>query len=388
MKIKTCLTILALLVLFFGGVITTRTFADSEDDAGELTGVIQSLPSGSLVGDWRVADHTIHVTSATRINQEHGQAAVGARVEVKGTAHLPSGGLVGDWQVGGRTIHVTSATRIDQEHGQATVGARVEVKGTAQSDGSITASTVEVKSSGSGDGSGMGGGSGSGGGMGGGSHDAGELTGVVQSLPSGGLVGDWQVADHTIHVTSATRIDQEHGQATVGARVEVKGTAQSDGSITASTVEVKGSSGGGSGDPMPMEFKGTIEGFPSGFVGDWQVGGRTIHVTATTRIEQELGPVAVGAFVEIKGTMQTDGSMTATSIEVKSNVAGGDGRDELKGTIESLPGGGLIGDWRVGGHTVHVTATTAINTEPCPAAVSSAIGRSADAPFTSPLPRA
>src|SRR5205085_1870341 len=110
--------------------------------------------------------------------------------------------------------------------------------------------------------------------------------------------------------------------------------------------------------------KGTIESFPAGFVGDWTVGGRTIHVTASTRIETNDGPVAVGAFVEVEGRLRADGSMDATKIEVKSNPAGGDGRDELKGIIESLPGtSGFIGDWRVAGRTVHVSTATLINTE-------------------------
>jgi len=113
------------------------------------------------------------------------------------------------------------------------------------------------------------------------------------------------------------------------------------------------------------EFTGTVSSLPSGgFIGDWTVDGRTVHVTASTRIETNDGPVAIGAFVEIEGTLRADGSMAATKIEVKSNPAGGDGRDELKGTITSLPNTqGFIGDWTVGGRTVHVSAATVINTE-------------------------
>jgi cytoskeletal protein CcmA (bactofilin family) len=202
-----------------------------------------------------------------------------------------------------------------------------------------------------------------------GGDDAGEVKGTIQSLPASGLVGDWRVANRTIHVTVTTRVDQEHGAAGVGASVEVKGTPQSDGSLNATSIEVKSgtdgsSGGGGSDDSAPMDFKGTIETFPSGLIGDWRVGGRILHVTAATRIQQELGPVAVGAFVEVKGSVQTDGSMNATKIEVKSNVAGNDGRDELKGAIESLPNTtGFTGDWRVGGRTVHVTTFTVIDRE-------------------------
>lgn len=122
-----------------------------------------------------------------------------------------------------------------------------------------------------------------------------------------------------------------------------------------------GKGGGGDGS---MKFTGTIESFPPALVGDWRVGGRTIHVSPQCELAQEVGPVAIGAVVEILGAVLSDGSMNATKIEVTSNVAGGDGRDDLKGVIESLPNtANFIGDWRVSGHTVHVIAATAINTE-------------------------
>ncbi|MFL6216862.1 MAG: DUF5666 domain-containing protein [Blastocatellia bacterium] len=214
-------------------------------------------------------------------------------------------------------------------------------------------------------------------------HEA-EFTGTVSSLPSGGFIGDWTVDGRTVHVTASTLINEEDGHITVGAVVKVEGRALADNSVNATEIELRqagsgggsgsggsgsgsGGSGSGSGggdDSSQPHFKGTIESFPAGFVGDWQVGGRTIHVTASTRIETNDGPVAIGAFVEIEGTLRADGSMNATKIEVKSNPAGGDGRDELKGTITSLPNTpGFIGDWTVAGRTVHVSAATVINTE-------------------------
>jgi Domain of unknown function (DUF5666) len=203
-----------------------------------------------------------------------------------------------------------------------------------------------------------------------------KFTGVIESLPNtAGLVGDWRVAGRTVHVTSSTRIEQEDGRVAVGATVKVEGTTRSDNSFDATEIEVKqGAAGVGDDDAQPT-FKGTIETLSNapGFVGDWRVGGRIIHVTAATRIETEFGPIAVGAFVEIHGTVRADGSMDATRIETKSNIAGGDGRDELKGTIESLPAGGLVGDWRVAGRTVHVTATTVINQEHGSAAVGATV---------------
>jgi hypothetical protein len=67
---------------------------------------------------------------------------------------LPNSGLIGDWRVAGRTVHVSAATEIRQEKGSAVVGAHVEVKGTTQSDGSTNATRVEVLSSSGGGGGG------------------------------------------------------------------------------------------------------------------------------------------------------------------------------------------------------------------------------------------
>lgn len=193
-----------------------------------------------------------------------------------------------------------------------------------------------------------------------GGDDRSKLKGIIESLPSSGFVGDWTVSGKTVHVTSATRIEQEEGQAEPGAFIEAKGTFRSDGSFDATKIEVKRRGE----DEGEMHFKGTIESLPlSGLIGDWRVGGRTVRVTVATRIEAEIGPVTVGAFVEVEGAMQGDGVFLASEIEVKSNVEGGDGRDELKGTIESLPSSGLIGDWTVSGRTVHVSDSTKINQE-------------------------
>ena len=200
-----------------------------------------------------------------------------------------------------------------------------------------------------------------------------KFTGTVESLPNtAGFIGDWRVGGRTVHVAATTRIEQEDGRVAVGATVKVEGTRRSDNSVDAQEVEVRSGPGGGDDDgdgdddSGAPEFKGTIQSLPgtAGFIGDWRVGGRTIHVSASTRIETEDGPVAVGAFVEIKGVVRTDGSMDATKIEVKSKVGGDDGRDELKGAIESLPAGpGFAGDWRVSGRIVHVTAATILDQE-------------------------
>jgi len=202
-----------------------------------------------------------------------------------------------------------------------------------------------------------------------------KFTGVIESLPNtAGFIGDWKVTGRTVHVTSATRIEQEDGAVAVGATVKVEGTTRSDNSIDAREIDVKEAAE--NENENETKFMGTIESLPAtpGFIGDWRVGGRTIHVSTTTKINTEEGPVAVGAFVEIEGTLRADGSMDASKIEVESNVNGNDGRDELNGVIESLPNTpGSIGDWKVSGRTVHVTAATIIDQENGPVVVGASV---------------
>ncbi|HEU4390531.1 MAG TPA: DUF5666 domain-containing protein, partial [Blastocatellia bacterium] len=148
----------------------------------------------------------------------------------------------------------------------------------------------------------------------------------------------------------------------VGALVQVKGTQHPDGSMDATSIEVKSNPGDG-----PDELLGTIDSLPATgtLVGDWQVSGHTVHVTASTLINREHGAVAVGALVEVKGTQGADGSITANSIEIKTNIDGGSGASgTVKGPIESLPSSAsLLGDWVVKGRTVHVISSTKLKAE-------------------------
>lgn len=66
-----------------------------------------------------------------------------------------------------------------------------------------------------------------------------------------------------------------------------------------------------------IDLDGVVETMPaSGFVGTWQVSGRTVVVTATTEIDQEEGQLAVGVLVEVEGVEQADGSILASELEV------------------------------------------------------------------------
>lgn len=197
-----------------------------------------------------------------------------------------------------------------------------------------------------------------------------ELKGSVTALPAGGLIGDWTVASRTVHVSAATRIRTDGGPAAVGAVAEVKGASRSDGSIDAVDVEIL-SPASASAPPEEAHFLGLVSSRPSsGFVGDWTIGGKTVHVTTATRIEAEGGTPAAGASVEVEGTIRPDGSVDAKSLEVRAAPPGGAPPEagapeaEARGIVESLPANaGFAGDWKVAGAVVHVTAATTIRTE-------------------------
>lgn len=72
-----------------------------------------------------------------------------------------------------------------------------------------------------------------------------------------------------------------------------------------------------------IEFEGAVESLPatSGWIGEWKVAGMTVVVDATTKIDQEDGPVAVGAYVEVEGVPQRGGAVKATEVEVEMPAA-------------------------------------------------------------------
>ncbi|MFY9574493.1 MAG: DUF5666 domain-containing protein [Blastocatellia bacterium] len=342
-----------------------------DKDDVEFSGLIEGLPASGLVGNWVVGGRTVHVSNSTRIKMEHGLVALNVFVEVKGSQQadgsvtateievqspqqaghkiefqgniqtLPIGGLIGDWVVSGRTVHVSSDTRIkDKDEVVAAVGVFVEVKGALQPDGSVNATEIDLEA-------------------GPGVIREVKFSGFISALPASGLIGDWMVSGRAVHVTNDTRIKLEQGLVALNAFVEVEGVLRGDGSVDASEIEVKAAPG----SSRQTDFKGFVKTLPpSGLIGNWVVEGRTVHVSSATHIKQEQGVVAVKAFVDVRGLLQSDGSVNATEIDVVA-TPGSTHQFQFEGFIDGLPAGGLIGDWVVSGHTVHVSSTTRVQQE-------------------------
>lgn len=108
-----------------------------------------------------------------------------------------------------------------------------------------------------------------------------------------------------------------------------------------------------------FELKGRVEARPTGRIGLWRIAGQDVYTDASTRFDESKGPAVVGALVEAKGYVLANGTRLATRIKVEES-GGTAVRIKFRGAIESLPPTGLIGQWRVGGRTVTVTAATVL----------------------------
>lgn len=185
-----------------------------------------------------------------------------------------------------------------------------------------------------------------------------KISGIIVNLPNvPGWVGEWTVFRTKVVVTTATKIE---GVPFLGSYVEIKGTRETNGSIKALVIEVKYG-------PLPgaeIHFVGRIEELPStpGRIGKWKINNRTVIVTDMTKINQELGPPAVGAFVAVIGKLDSNGDVVATDIAIipEVNVS-----IPLKftGKVEKLSEPIKPGEWVVSGRTVVVGAQTIIKEE-------------------------
>jgi len=343
---------------------------DDDDGDFEFSGVIQALPSVSgFIGEWTVSGRKVRVSASTEIELENNALIIiGANVKVEGrlqtngsvvakkievkqgsgggsnsnfsgnVEELPAtAGRLGDWRIAGVIVHVASTTLIKQENGTVAVGVRVQVEGSRRADSSVDAFKIEVESET-------------------GANGQGEFRGTIESLPSAaGRIGQWSVSGRKVNVTASARIKPDNATVAIGFVVQVKGVFRQDGSIDATEIEVKSNGGGGSF----IEFGGVVETLPgtAGQIGAWMVSGRRVNVAATTKIEQESGPVAIGSTVEVKGALLPDGSVNAVKVEIENDAD----PNKFFGKIEALPSAlNLIGDWRVGGRTVRVNASTRI----------------------------
>ena len=288
-----------------------------------------------------------------------------------------------EWIVDGRTVLVTSDTELESDNGPLNVGACVEVEGELLPDGRVLAEEIEsVRASKC-----AGGGTGPGPGPGddGDDDDEIELKGVVRSAPPGGRIGTWNIGGRVVIADEKTELDTERGPIETGVCVEVEGRLRPDGSVLAEEIERKSPSECGlpgrdpknddddddDDDRGKVELEGTIESLPNGLIGMWTVAGRQVLVSATTELEQDDRPFAVGVCVEVEAVRNGAGMLLALEIETESrgdcgSPGGSAGRVELIAELRRIDG---PGDWLVGGTRVVLTDDTKLRTQRGPAAL-------------------
>lgn len=234
-----------------GGVLAKKVAVEHQDDHDhkvEFRGPIMALPADvNWLGEWVVGEYTVTVDVSTTLDTHHGQIALGAIAEVKAYRQADGSllairikikdnddfehehefeGLVSNltgtdpytFTVNGITVTTDAQTQIS---GTLANGVKVEVHGAQQADGSVLATRIEVEDD----------------------HDANheqEFKATITALPAGGLIGEWQFSNGvTVTVDAATVINQSHGAAEVGVRVEVKALLQADGTWLAVRIKVE-----------------------------------------------------------------------------------------------------------------------------------------------------
>lgn len=352
----------------------------------KISGRIEKLPNPIKPGEWVVSGRTVVVSQQTTIDEKDGKAMIGSIVEttgsygsdrkfnatsivVKAAIQLPplpvtlrgqveslpaATDLTGDWKVAGRTIKVSAQTKFTGNKTVLKVGSLVEVRGTVSTTGEVTATQITI----------IGGEQTSG--------DVsfiGEIKSIVPTSADSPLVGTWKVGERTVQVAATTKIDQGSATAAVGAIAEVEGSLKADGTIVAKEIEIRR----GSGSAISYtRFYGTIETLPNGgsLVGTWAVSGKQVSVSSRTRISREHGSPVVGAYVQVEGSLRTDGGVDAISIQVerdKDAPAGSIGFINFYGSIVTLPtavDGKFPGEWTIGdaNRKVKVDSLTKIDT--------------------------
>jgi hypothetical protein len=304
-----------------------------EPDSVAIEAAIEAIG----VGTWMVGGRTIGITSGTQIQ---GEPKMGYVASVKGALQPdnsiqaleirigvgvdrvklegPVESIEDDiWQVGSRTVYVPPDADIS---GRVGIGRTAQVKGSLQLDGSLYAAEIDMKGTRR--------------------YALPELDfqGPIRTISD----GYWQVGEQTVVVSQQAKVK---GEPQVGRVAEVEGVLQPDGSVFALSIKV---------GAEEAELMGPIESISESA---WQVAGRTIGIDADTQMS---GEQAVGRTAQVKGSLLTDGSLYAFSIDVKAKDRYKLPKLDFQGTIQAMNGS----SWQVGELTVVISPQARLTGEP------------------------
>jgi hypothetical protein len=353
-RTRTLLAILLLVSMLLTPALAAAAGTDNAAFDAKFSGVITGVPAAA--GDsWQIAGHTVKTDTGTKVMLPEGTdaAAVGmwadvtakkdtqgalvalklmvkrAEMRLIGPVQTIAEGDLGTWTVAGVDFTVNDQTRISDRGEPIMVDGWVEVH--AAYDGTALIAT-SIKSAEE-------------------QEDV-ELYGAIEQFADG--AGDWTISSVGFTSTADTRV---MGKPEAGLLAKASLKLQDDNLLEANNIKVSWDEQGGW--RMPVQFTGKIEALPpDGLAGTWTVDGKQVDVSAQTKVMQKKALAEVGATVHVVGWTE-DARVKALLITV---IAGPTGSMPfmLQGVIESLPEGGLVGDWMVSGNLIKVTEATRI----------------------------
>ena len=240
----------------------------------------------------------------------------------------------GQWIIGETPVTLDPATLIDDG---LVAGQVLEVEALIQEDGSLLAQNIEDQEPGT---------------------DVAattKLEGVFQGIDQAS--GDWIISGALVAVGPGTDTD---GVPAEGQAVEVKAVLQDDGSLLAREVENQVDAGlPQAGEAAQAKLEGTFQGIDS--EGNWLINGAAVAVDPLTKLE---GTPEVGGRVEVKATVQDDGTLLATKIESEEKNTGkpeGRARAKVRGVIQQVFDDGSV---QINGISIALSALTDIAQAP------------------------
>ncbi|MBI3492279.1 MAG: hypothetical protein HY047_10935 [Acidobacteria bacterium] len=310
-------------------------------------GTCASLKAGAKItlSGSRADDHEVFVATLITFHSDAPQTVEIEEVVSSVTGACPALRFV----VGSTPVQVTTSTRY--ENGSCTdvkAGIRVEVTGTKQSDGSVTASKVVVPRTTTTT-----------------THDETvEGEGVVTGLVSGTSCPtlNFLIGSYTVKVTAATTFSSGAcGDIKVGSKVNLAGTRQADGSILVTRLALKPTTHA----PEPVEGEATVTGVKAGTscpALEFTLADRyVIKVSASTTYEGgACADIKVGTKVHVRGTVGTDGSVTASSVNIQGGETHHEEQAEGDGTVIGLVAGTACPTlkFQIRDYTIAVDAST------------------------------
>lgn len=373
----------------------TPDSSDHNPPGAQAVGVVESFPD-QLLGAWTIGGVVYTATSSTHFSMYGGPFYVGACVKVRydestftaysihmetgepcgsssrqrfiglieqvpagytGTAgilHHISPGISGTWLISGTEFVSTLQTRLNTRNGPLAVGACASVHYKVV-DGANLAFEIRnekiykcfrpVSFN--------------------------QAYGYVVTFPDD-MYGAWVIsntagASMTFMTTPSSQIDAHHYPLETGACVRVK-YFNDQGVNYAATVKTSNPRHcqGSFNDFQPLsKIYAAVDAMPPAGVltGTWMLAGVNFTATAETRIEEEEGPLAIGACAEAKYD-PTNGAMALRKLEGEEaeDCQDRDGapRFKLFGVVELMPTTGYTGTWEVSGVSFSVTPSTTV----------------------------